>query len=240
MRRIKKILLITLVTMTIIFSVIVIGLTVVSFNAYKPLDEMYDAIETLDIASVEMNEYYDSYKLKVTNPKGQIVIIPGGLVYTESYLYLAYNLALNGYNVTLSKALFHLAILTPNYASRFLSSTLPNIIIGHSLGGTVGGLITSKYPDKVDHLILLASYTTTKIDKASTLLIQASNDEVINKDKFDDSLVNYSNYQMSEINGGNHAGFGWYGKQKGDGTATITTIDQQNQIIDIIILYLNS
>ena len=92
----------------------------------------------------------------------------------------------------------------------------------------------------MDHLILLASYTTTKIDKASTLLIQASNDEVINKDKFDDSLVNYSNYQMSEINGGNHAGFGWYGKQKGDGTATITTIDQQNQIIDIIILYLNS
>lgn len=63
----------------------------------------------------------------------------------------------------------NLPILTPNDGSRFLSSTLVNIIIGHLLGGKVCGVITSNYPNKVDYLILLASYTTTTIKNASPL-----------------------------------------------------------------------
>ena len=33
------------------------------------------------------------------------------------------------------------------------------------------------------------------------------------------------------IEGGNHAQFGWYGPQSGDGTATISREEQQRQIV---------
>ncbi len=37
------------------------------------------------------------------------------------------------------------------------------------------------------------------------------------------------------IAGGNHAQFGWYGPQKGDGTAGIDTVTQQNIVVSYII-----
>ena len=39
---------------------------------------------------------------------------------------------------------------------------------------------------------------------------------------------------MFEIEGGNHAGFGNYGKQKGDGELLITREEQQNVAVDLI------
>lgn len=234
--RIIKWVLISLISLLL---VLIIGLSIYSSKAYKPLDEMYVAIEALDTSSIAVKEAFDSYQLTVDNPKAQIVIIPGGLVYTESYLFLAYSLALEGYNVTLSKALFHLAILTPNYAEKFISDTLPNIIIGHSLGGTVGGMIASKNAN-VNHLILLSSYTTKPIKDASVLLITAENDLVLNDTAYRDSLGNYYDYTEYKISGGNHAGFGWYGAQSGDGLSVITIQDQQRQVIDLISSYLES
>lgn len=239
MKVIKKILKISFYVISAVILILIITLSIFAANASKPLGDMYDAIDTLDTTSITVSESFDSHKLVVNNPKAQIIIIPGGLVRSESYLYLAYSLAIEGYNVTVSKALFHLAILTPNYASRFLSDTLPNIIIGHSLGGTVGGLIASSN-NKVDHLTLLASYTTGPITNASVLLITAENDLVINSDAFNNSLSNYEDYESFDIAGGSHAGFGWYGKQSGDGQASITVHEQQLQTLQIILDYLDS
>ncbi|WP_025725320.1 alpha/beta hydrolase [Acholeplasma granularum] len=239
MKTFKKIFKISFYILSAIIFIIFITLSLFAWNASKPLSEMYDEIDRLNKESIYITEAYDSHNLVVNNPKAQIIIIPGGLVTSESYLYLAYSLAIEGYNVTVSKALFHLAILTPNYASRFLSNTLPNIIIGHSLGGTVGGFIASSH-HKVDHLILLASYTTKPINNASVLLITAENDLVINQDAFNNSLSNYENYERVDIDGGNHAGFGYYGKQSGDGIALITINAQQNQTLQIIKDYLEN
>lgn len=36
---------------------------------------------------------------------------------------------------------------------------------------------------------------------------------------------------FTEIEGGNHAQFGWYGPQDGDGTATISRAEQQEQTV---------
>lgn len=239
MKTVKKILKISFYVISAVILILIITLSVFAANASKPLGDMYDAIEALDTTSITVSESFDSHKLVVNNPKAQIIIIPGGLVRSESYLYLAYSLAIEGYNVTVSKALFHLAILTPNYPSRFLSDTLPNVIIGHSLGGTVGGFIVSSNTN-VDHLILLASYTTGPITNASVLLITAENDLVINADAFNNSLSNYEDYESFDIAGGNHAGFGWYGKQSGDGQASITVHEQQLQTLQIIIDYLEN
>lgn len=216
---------------------LVLGLTFYTLDASKPLDEMYEEINLLDVSTVTLSQTYDTYTLTVDNPIGNIIIIPGGKVYTESYMYLAYNLALNGYQVYLTKALFHLAILNPYYTSKFLSSDLPNIIIGHSLGGSVGSFVAGT-STLVSDLILLGSYATNKIDHSNVLLITAQNDLVLNQTSFNQSLSNYKTYEHVIIEGGNHAGFGYYGIQKGDGIAEISIKEQQQETINIILDYL--
>ena len=41
------------------------------------------------------------------------------------------------------------------------------------------------------------------------------------------------------IQGGNHAQFGWYGKQNGDNPASITRSEQQDQIVDATVTFLD-
>ncbi|NTW09008.1 MAG: alpha/beta hydrolase, partial [Anaerolineaceae bacterium] len=40
---------------------------------------------------------------------------------------------------------------------------------------------------------------------------------------------------LQVIEGGNHAQFGNYGPQPGDGTATISTAEQQSQAVDLMV-----
>ncbi len=237
MKRTLKILKWILISLISIVLLMVIGLTFYTLDASKPLDEMYETIETLDRTDIILTEDFDTYKLSVSNPIANIIIIPGGKVYTESYFYLAYQLACYGYQVYLTKALFHLAILNPFGPSKYISNDLPNIIIGHSLGGTVGSMIAGS-SNQIDHLILLASYASNKINDSDVLLITAEHDLVLNQTNFNQSLSNYNTYVHTNIAGGNHAGFGWYGVQQGDGINSITIKEQQDLTLDIIINYL--
>ena len=43
------------------------------------------------------------------------------------------------------------------------------------------------------------------------------------------------NYTEICIEGGNHAWFGNYGQQEGDGTASITREEQQKQVVDAVL-----
>ena len=61
------------------------------------------------------------------------------------------------------------------------------------------------------------------------------------KFSFENSIIDifYSENIIFNIDGGNHAQFGWYGPQKGDGTAEMTTLEQQNIVISQILLFLD-
>ena len=98
---------------------------------------------------------------------------------------------------------------------------------GHSLGGVVAEMLTEE--ESWDGLILLASYPTGTVDEP-LLTIYGSEDGVLNLEKYADAET--SGYWPDDtteivIEGGNHAGFGDYGEQKGDGTASITPAEQQ-------------
>ncbi len=41
-----------------------------------------------------------------------------------------------------------------------------------------------------------------------------------------------------QIEGGNHAQFGWYGEQQGDGLATITREVQQQMVVNAVVEFL--
>jgi hypothetical protein len=199
---------------------------------------MYDEIEQLDLTNIEIIDDFNQISYVVDQPKKNIIIVPGGKVKPQSYQYLAASLALSGYDVMIVKTLFNLAVLTPNYGSRFIKDDIDNVVIGHSLGGTVASVF-SQGDDRITEIIFLASYPISDVSDKEVLIITAEFDEVLDMSDVQNS-TDYlpSSYVLYQVTGGNHAQFGWYGPQKDDGTSLITTKEQQdiiiNQVLDFI------
>ncbi len=238
MKKSLKIIKITVISLLSLFVMIVLGLFVYTIDSYEPLNEMYDEIGLLNQEGIEIINDLDQISYHVTDPQKNIVMIPGGKVKPESYQYLAVHLALSGYDVTIVKPLFNLAILTPNYAAKFLRNDMDNIVIGHSLGGTVGSMLT-RGDDRISSLVFLASYPISDVSDKNVLVLTAEFDLVLDRDRFEEYVALLpENYVSYEISGGNHAQFGWYGIQKGDGVAEISIKTQQDIIINKILDFL--
>lgn len=234
----KKIIKRIIIGFVVLVLVLFVVLSIYASNPYTALDAMNDEIESIENDIVTTYEDNDEISYTVTNPLKNIIFIPGGLVTPDSYNYLAYSIALEGYNVTIAKAPYNLAILNQWIGKEFLSDTLDNVIIGHSLGGVTASMVFSGN-DKVDKVILLGSYPIKDLTDKETLLITAEHDLGLDPEAFNDSLkyVNDNN-TIIDIEGGNHAQFGWYGPQKGDGEAEMDTITQQNLVVDYIVDFL--
>ena len=105
---------------------------------------------------------------------------------------------------------------------------------GHSLGGAMAADYAAEHLEMLDGLVLLAAYPTKelKADDFSALCLYGSEDGVLNMEKVEKGREYMpSAYVEVCINGGNHAQFGNYGNQKGDKTAAISRIEQQEQTI---------
>lgn len=215
--------------------ILLIALTIYSSNPYTALPEMNEAIALIDDSTVTYYEDNEEIRYTVANPLKHIIFIPGGLVTPDSYKYLALNIALQGYDVVIVKAVFNLPILNPGIGKKFLSDSLENVIIGHSLGGITASKVFGGN-DLVDSIIFLGSYPIQDVSDQQTLFITADFDLGMDPVALSDSLkyVNEDNI-MINITGGNHAQFGWYGLQKDDGEATISTMDQQNIVVQTIV-----
>ena len=236
----KKLLIRTLIGITSIVLILLIAVTIYASTSYTALEASTTAINTLETSGITTTSGSRHITLTVSNPKANIVFVPGGLVEPDSYLYLATALAVEGYNVTIFKPFFNLAIFTPNFASKYLDDSLDNIVIGHSLGGVVASMFSSEN-ELVDKVIFMGSYPIQDLNDKDVLIISAEHDIAMDEDSFNDSLslVNDDTVQFM-IDGGNHAQFGWYGPQKGDGEAEITTIEQQTIVINQILLFIES
>lgn len=232
MRKILKKILIGFLALIVI---LVLALFIYSRNPYTALEEMDDAIALVEDSSVTYYEDRDEIRYSVDNPTKNIVFIPGGLVTPDSYNYLAISLALEGYDVVIAKAPFDLAILNPFIGKEFLSETLDNVVIGHSLGGVTASMVFAGN-DLIESMIFLGSYPVKDVSAMNTLFITAEFDLGMDPEALEDSYQ-YTNSSNTIINieGGNHAQFGWYGPQEGDGTAELDTITQQNLVRDYIL-----
>jgi pimeloyl-ACP methyl ester carboxylesterase len=199
---------------------------------------MYDEIERLDQTGIEVLDDFDQISYLVEQPKKNIVIVPGGKVEPDAYRYLAFRLAQAGYDVTIVKTVFDLAILTPNYGERFLRDDLENVVIGHSLGGTVASLFSAGN-DLVGEIVFLASYPIADVTDKRALVITGEFDSVLDRSSLQESeSLLPEDAVFVEIAGGNHAQFGWYGPQTGDTAATLDTLSQQALVIQEIILFI--
>ena len=170
-----------------------------------------------------------------------ILFYPGGKVEYIAYLPLLNSLREAGYDVVLIKMPYNLAFFDMNAAAEVITDMkydLPNVknwyIMGHSLGGVAASSYAAKFPEDVRGLILLGAYDYGGYEPTDTLVIYGSNDLNLNLSKID-----FEKSRVYCIDGGNHAWFGDYGKQEGDGEATISHSDQQTQTVSYCIDWIN-
>lgn len=164
-----------------------------------------------------------------------LIFYPGGKVEHTGYLPLLEQLRQQGITCVLVEMPFHLAVFDPDAAEQVFDR-LPDIanwyIGGHSLGGAMASSYASEHPDKVQGLVLLGAYLYGDYPVQHALTLYGSEDKVMNREK-----LTYTE-NVVEIAGGNHAQFGNYGVQKGDGTATISAAEQQAQTVNSIAAFM--
>jgi len=168
-----------------------------------------------------------------------VVFYPGAMVDSNAYLPILCNLSGEGVDCYIAKMPFNLAIFGVDRADEIIANTnyTTYLLAGHSLGGSMAASYAANH--NVSGLILLASYATDKIDKP-TLSIYGSNDNILNFEKYNQAKSKYGNFTEVIIDGGNHAQFGNYASQNGDGIASINSTSQQEQSVKAILNFINT
>lgn len=155
------------------------------------------------------------------------IFYPGALVEHTAYAPLLAKLSDEGITCVLYKMPFHLAIFGVDEADGAFAA-LPGIsrwyIGGHSLGGAFASAYADRHAHRLAGIALLGAYGINR-NPLPALYIYGSNDGLLNRGK----LAGLPNVLV--IQGGNHAYFGDYGEQRGDGAATLSRQAQQEQAV---------
>ncbi|WP_195264300.1 MULTISPECIES: alpha/beta fold hydrolase [unclassified Clostridium] len=222
---------------------IFLGFIIWTSNTYKPLNELFNTISVDEYSKEE--SFYVFYP-KQNNKNVGIVIYPGALVEPLSYSYYANELSKAGYLVSIADVNYNLSILDNNKASEFIKRNADIddwYVGGHSMGGVSAAMFAENNQGIVKGVILLGSYPSSSSDLSDNdievLSIYAENDGLTTIDDIEDSKENLpAEAVFKEINGGNHAQFGVYGNQKGDNESIISWEEQQKEMINTTLEFL--
>ncbi len=169
-----------------------------------------------------------------------LIFYPGGFVEHTAYAPLLRSLAEEGWLCVLTEMPFDLAVLNMNAADG-IRERFPQVdswaIGGHSLGGAIAASYAAGHAEDFDALVLLAAYATEDLNGTDMTVysIYGSEDQVLNRDKYAQYRKNLpANTIEVVLEGGNHAQFGDYGHQKGDGTAALSPEEQQQKTVAVL------
>jgi hypothetical protein len=176
-----------------------------------------------------------------------LVFYGAARVSPEAYAYLARACAAAGYTTVLASMPLNFAIFAPDIAAKAASScpgVMRWVISGHSLGGVVAASFVARNDKEsagkaiaVAGLFLLAASPDRRVDLSTKFLsvvtVGATHDTLSPPAKIAegrDRLPAGSRYV--EIAGGNHAQFGEYGPESGDGFAEIPGPTQRKATVE--------
>lgn len=174
----------------------------------------------------------DFITLSPTRPSHTALIFyPGAKVEYFAYLPILKKISeATGITCILIEMPFNMAIFDSDAADEIIEQ-FPDIknwyIGGHSMGGAMASNYASNNPDKVKGLVLLGAYIYGDYPAEDTLTIYGSLNSSVGEN------IDYTE-NILVIEGGNHAQFGNYGKQKGDLDARISSEEQQNIAVEAI------
>jgi hypothetical protein len=180
-------------------------------------------------------------------PRVGFIFYPGGLVDPAAYAPLMQRLADAGVRAVIVPMPLNLAVFGQGRAADVVAA-YPDIdtwvIGGHSLGGAMAAEYMKTGPRGIEGIVFLASYPSASTDlsalSAAVVSIYGTEDGVADE-VFQESLNRLPDgTSLVAIPGGNHAQFGDYGPQKGDGIATVSRDEQQRLTADAILKLVNT
>lgn len=166
-----------------------------------------------------------------------MIFYPGGKVEFLSYIPLMEYCAQEGILCVLVQMPFNLAVMNPDAADG-VREQFPEVEHWYMAGHSLGGARAADYAagsQGIDGLILLAAYSAEDVSNIPVLSIYGSEDGVLDREKYEKYRENLpADYTEVILEGGNHAGFGVYGPQDGDGDAAISNAEQIEQTARLI------
>ena len=211
------------ITIVLLLTGLLGGFYIYTLDYYRATDDVHSLM-----TSESSNMKTDDRMIVVTPEESKdlrtgLIFYPGGKIEAIAYIPLLLQLSQEGITCFLIEMPFNLAVFNIN-AANGVYGNYPEMenwfVAGHSLGGAMASTYMKKNYEKVDGLILLGAYPVNDAP-VPTLAIYGSEDIRLDLTKLETTR------NKLEISGGNHAQFGNYGEQKGDGTATISREEQQ-------------
>ncbi len=219
-------------------------------------------VEHKDIDIIETKDYI-ALKPKNNQSKTALLYVPGALVDPHAYIQ-----ALTPFTkdqkllVLIPKVRYHFAIFDRKRIIKVqnqFQEVKSWLLAGHSMGGAAACMVLKKHPDDWEALILEGAYSSVDLsswqqpilslrgsqDKVATLKDWQRHEKMLPPAVFITSIDSIPQKPLSDqtlyytIAGGNHAQFGDYGKQFGDGQPTISSSKQQQEAYNCITTYLN-
>lgn len=218
------------------------GVTVIYLADYSKASS--EAIAVMADSSISITTFDGGVAFGDQDSQTGFIFYPGGKVEYTAYAPLLQKVAQGGIFCVIPEMPFNLAVLDSKAAEKVMDQ-FPGIetwyIGGHSLGGAMAADYAAKNPTKFAGVILLAAYSISDISESGlqVLLMYGSEDRVLNMERYKEGLSYLpDDYTEFIIDGGNHAQFGDYGLQDGDGTAAIAPMEQWNEASETILEYI--
>ncbi|MBQ9009685.1 MAG: alpha/beta hydrolase [Clostridia bacterium] len=216
-------------------------LVTVAFVAF--LLDYYRADETAVLAlksdHVTVNKTAYGWFLDGPSEDTALIFYPGARVEETAYAPLLHRLAENGMDVCLLKMPFRLASFDADRAGSVMQEYdyAHWYVGGHSLGGAIAANFAVGHGQELDGVILLAAYPSKPLDQKMTeILLYGSEDKILNRKRLEEGKAFAPAYFVEHvISGGNHAQFGNYGAQRGDGEASVSAEEQQRETVEVIL-----
>ena len=196
--------------------------------------------EVADDPSVVIDYSRDSVVLTpASDANGDgLVFIAGAKIEPVAYAYKLSGLVDAGYTVVIVRPFLNFGLFETRPLSAF-TGLAPSVsdwfVGGHSLGG-VKACMYADSPD-VQGLVLFGSYCANDLSGSDLAVVSLSGsaDGLSTPDKIDANKKYLpADTTFVEIEGANHAAFGDYGLQAGDGDSSIDDSDMRDVITDTI------
>ncbi|QHF25043.1 alpha/beta hydrolase [Rathayibacter sp. VKM Ac-2804] len=170
-----------------------------------------------------------------------LVFVPGAKVDAAAYEATLAPLVEAGASVVITRPILNLAFFDLRSLESFTAQAGGVdewLVGGHSLGG-VKACQWGEDPE-VAGLVLFGSYCANDLSASAlpVLSVSGSEDGLSTPEKVaaaSDQLP--ADARFVEIDGANHADFGWYGPQPGDGTATISHEEADARIAEALLAF---
>jgi hypothetical protein len=223
-----------------------------------------DKQDVPDVVSIfEYRTYIEINPSSNHYSKTGFVFYPAGLIDPHAYIEPLSSFAKSGkgHKVVIVKMPGNLAVMDPNQGA-WIYDHFPDVeqwvIGGHSLGGVMACATIQKYPDFFKGLVLMASYPETNTNlsqwEGSVLSLRGQFDDLVDSLQVASHqgllptpfwISSPENYPPGDspktvyytIPGGNHAQFGKYGPQEGDGAPGISLVEQYETVSQMMLKF---